>query len=1451
MRRILAILSAAVLLMTAVLPAGAVNRPRSDTQDRSTAVGQEDELRAVEASPASAATARLKDAEAGIFIVRFAEEPLASYEGGTAGLARTKPNAARGEQLNVESAPARAYLSHLGDERAEAMARIEEAIGRQVEVDYVYDVIINGFAAYFMPEEAITVAGLRGVANVEPDEIHELHTDNGPGWIGAPSIWSGDATGVATQGEGVIVGVIDTGINPSNPSFADIGPVDGFDHTNPKGAFVGVCDPAEPAFDPTFPCNDKLIGAWDTILPQDSPDNDARDTVGHGSHTASTAAGNVVDATVFAPATPGLSITRQISGVAPHANIIAYRACCTSSGLNGGIQQAVIDEVDVINFSIGGGSTNPWADSVAIGFLNAREAGVFVATSAGNDGPGAGTAGSPGDAPWILTVAATTHDRNISNTLTGFTGGASALADIVGKGFTGPFGPAPIVLAADFGDNLCLEPFPAGTFSGQIVLCDRGIAGRVEKGANVLAGGAGGYILANDEASASTLNSDPHVLPGVHISFADAEVLKAWLATATDPMVSISGVDGVDEDPSFADIMASFSSRGPNPQMDVIIPSVGAPGLDIIAAHGQGDPSPPVWDIVSGTSMASPHAAGSAALLTALHPDWTPDEIQAALMTTAASGVVQEDGVTPATPFDVGAGRIDLASAANAGLVLDETTANYLAADPTTGGDPKTLNLPNLADSQCLGTCSWTRTVTATTDASWTASTTGGPGLAISVTPSAFSLTAGQTQELTITADVAGATIGEWMFGEVAFTSTTAPRAHFPMAVMASAGVLPDEVEINTRRDAGSQLVSGFEVKASPELTVDVHGLVEGTIHDSELNQDSNRDDPYDTLGEVFWTTVEASSSARLVAEVLASEAPDADLFVGTGPTPSLATEVCASHSPTSAELCDITDPADGTWWVLLQNWDGSDAQPDATSLAIAVVPFADQGNMTVDAPASVGQREPFDVRVFWDEEDLEAGDHWYGAFGLGSTSSTPGDIGRVAVNLIRHDDDVTKTADVATADPGNTVTYTITVAPNVTPEDLAYTITDTVPEGLTYVDGSATGGATVTDGVLSWTGTMPTSVGAQGDYLLTTNATDPSCAVPFADGTWVDFDAFGLGPIPGFDGGDFTSAPLFTSGAQFRYYDQMYTGLIAAPVGTGMFDTGDFGQWWIPQAIPDPTAPNAVVAGLWGDFEWVEDQAAGTGFRAIVLSPPGPPPPDSWAVLDHEGLQRYGGSADSWSVQQWIRRTPASSGPSIVYAYHGLGSLELPLTIGVEDHAGVAATSLVNNGPATGTITDDTLVCFTYEGPSFDPHVITYQVTVDSPSLGATLTNEAVHDTDNPGSQPAVASVDLEVIENLDAISVEPSSVKLKLKAGDDTQQFTATAEFSDGATMDVTDVATWSSDDEEIVVIDAAGFATAVGGGRTSIMASLFDVTDDARVHVTGRPSNAGPPPHAGRPT
>lgn len=232
----------------------------------------------------------------------------------------------------------------------------------------------------------------------------------------ADQIWNGLAGIPGTQGEGIIVGVIDTGINPFNPSFADIGG-DGYDHTNPFGAgvYVGVSDPGNPSYDPSIPCNDKLIGIWGYPSADPSP----VDTNGHGSYTASTAAGNIVNALVSTAS--GYSLSKTITSVVPHANIIAYDGCtdgggCLGAALAAARDQALIDGVDVINYSIGDGSTpDPWNDAESIQWLALRTAGVFVATSAGNAGNAPETLSSPGDIPWITTVGASTHACSLSN----------------------------------------------------------------------------------------------------------------------------------------------------------------------------------------------------------------------------------------------------------------------------------------------------------------------------------------------------------------------------------------------------------------------------------------------------------------------------------------------------------------------------------------------------------------------------------------------------------------------------------------------------------------------------------------------------------------------------------------------------------------------------------------------------------------------------------------------------------------------------------------------------------------------------------------------------------------------------------------------------------------------------------------------------------------------------
>ena len=192
--------------------------------------------------------------------------------------------------------------------------------------------------------------------------------------------------------------------------------------------------------------------------------------------------------------------------------------------------------------------------------------------------------------------------------------------DIAGKGFTSAYGPASIVHASGFGDGMCLSPFPPGTWTnGEIVICDRGAIARVEKGQNVLDGGAGGFVLSNTAAEGESVVGDPHFLPAVHIGFIDAQVLEAWvLDGGAGHTASIAGAT-LDIDPANGDIMADFSSRGANRALpDIIVPSVTAPGVDIIAAFGtDGDIE---WSFLSGTSMSGPHTAGAGALLSALHP---------------------------------------------------------------------------------------------------------------------------------------------------------------------------------------------------------------------------------------------------------------------------------------------------------------------------------------------------------------------------------------------------------------------------------------------------------------------------------------------------------------------------------------------------------------------------------------------------------------------------------------------------------------------------------------------------------------------------------------------------------------------------------------------------------------------------------------------------------------
>ena len=1358
--RILNSLLILALFLTVYLSASA-QRPEPEREPLELALVEEKAIEVTHAAP-SRVIGEIKGATGlAVYIIHFEEPALPAYTGGVPGLRATSPRVTGAAKLDAHSPDSVAYRNYLADQQARFISAMERALGHSVDVRFQYQVALNGMAVELTPEEAAEIAALKGVKAVVRNWVEYAQTDAGPAWIGAESIWDGSATGVPTMGEGIIVGVLDTGINMDHPSFADVGG-DGYDHTNPRGQFYGWCNPDDPNYDPTLVCNDKLIGAW-------SGDADGPEDVnGHGSHTAGTAAGNVLEAEVNAPTT---QLVTPISGVAPHANVIAYNIEGAPGGgsapgdiIVAATEQAILDGVDVINYSFGGGGGDPWAN--ALHWLNVRDAGIFVATSNGNDGPAPGTIGSPANAPWLLSVAYSSHDRAITNSLVDMENDAGPFADIVGVGFTAGYGPASIVYAGDYynpndpdGDPAqCMEPYPAGTFAGEIVVCDRGTIARVQKGANVLAGGAGGFVLANMAANGESIVGDAHFLPAVHIGYTDAEALRAWLASSTSHVATITGYE-VNVDPANGDIMNAGSSRGPNFVPDILKPDVTAPGTGILAAvQTDNSENPPEYDFYSGSSMASPHAAGAGALLRSLYPDWTPAEIQSALMSTAYNGatVLKEDAATPADLFDMGAGRIDVSLAAQAALVLDETTTSFEAADPSLGGDPTTLNLASLADGACVQQCSWTRVLRNATDAemAWTAVAEAPADMGLTVTPDNFTITAGGTQEIVVEADVTALPSDEWAFAQVTFSADSVPDIHFPVAALPTTGSLPDLVEINTRRDAGSHLVEGLQALEITELTVDAYGLVPGTLTYESLMEDSANGSPYDDLTDgVFYVTLESPAGAkRLLAEIIDSTAPDIDLFVGQDANgdgmPQEDEELCSSTTPSWKEYCEFADPAEGIYWVLVQSWAGSAEQPDDVVLVTAVVPGTDGGNMWVEGPASVPALEPFDVRVFWDTP-MVAGERWYGAFALGTDAGNPGNIGMVPVNVVRHEDDVSKTVDAANAMPGDTLTFEIAIQPNVTPQDVTYYIQDTIPAGMTYVEGSATGGATVVDGVLTWEGVLPTPVGVVGGYEMSTSANDPACDTGF--GGYVDLEGYGILAQEDITG-DTVGFTAFSTGDPINYFGDAYTGMGFTDDGFAIFDFANYGgSPWVPQAIPDAELPNNVLAALWQDMEIFYDAGLNHGVSLATAGAPG-----GVVIVEYDDIQLWGGSAETWDFEIVVARavddTPGFY--EIVYAYDNLSSVAGPLTIGVEDAAGGNGVALVNNGDATGVIEDGFMVCFDYTGPSFDPLVITYQATVDE-GVSGVLTNNVIHSTDDPGSQEATASVDVVVVIPEDTMHV------------------------------------------------------------------------------------------------
>ncbi|XP_072963192.1 subtilisin-like protease [Typha angustifolia] len=549
---------------------------------------------------------------------------------------------------------------------------------------YSYSDIISGFAARLTEAELEEMSYKEGFIYAYIDSVLSIETTHSPGFLGlrrdAAGFWDD-----SNYGKGVIVGIIDTGISPHHPSFNDKG------MPPPPSKWKGACE-----FN-TTDCNNKLIGARTFLAgafamnkgssSEKSALASPYDEEGHGTHTASTAAGVFVDSANINGLANGTA-----SGIAPYAHLAIYKVCsidgCFSSDVLAGMDSAVNDGVDILSLSLGGFSFSFYRSAIAIGAFAAMEKGVFVSCAAGNSGPYESSLSN--EAPWILTVGASTMDRLLPAVVK--LGSDKNASSLVGQSAYHPSSSnllqLPLIYPGLHGGmdaaactNGSLDDIDV---RGKVVICDQGLTRSTDKGKVVKATGGVGMIIANTGRAGFTTFAEAHVLPVAHVSYADGIVIKAFAITAADPTAAFQfngTVIGTTPSPA----VAYFSSRGPSyADPNILKPDIIGPGVNILAAWPfKIGSSGTYFNMISGTSMSTPHLSGVAALLKSAHPDWSPAAIKSAIMTTASltgndGNPIVDETLTPAHLFAIGAGHVNPSKANNPGLIYDIKAEDYL-----------------------------------------------------------------------------------------------------------------------------------------------------------------------------------------------------------------------------------------------------------------------------------------------------------------------------------------------------------------------------------------------------------------------------------------------------------------------------------------------------------------------------------------------------------------------------------------------------------------------------------------------------------------------------------------------------------------------------------------------------------------------------------------------------
>ncbi|KAG0587501.1 hypothetical protein KC19_2G169100 [Ceratodon purpureus] len=570
------------------------------------------------------------------------------------------------------------------------------------DLHHVYHHTFDGFSALLTPQQVAYLQSSPQVIQLQRDTLRKVgHTTHSPEFMG---LADGHLWPESNHGEDVIIGVVDSGVWPERPSFGDqqFGPI--------PSRWKGICESGT-NFSASEHCNRKLIGARSfykgyeaaggVIDEAEGEYKSPRDSEGHGTHTASTAAGTWSHMASIGPGL-GLGTAR---GMAPKARLAVYKALWKSiagsdADILAAVDQAVADGVDVLSMSLGSpyDKARPdiarpelWKDMVAIAAYGAMKKGVFLSMSAGNDYalPNS-TWGAVGNvAPWMTTVGASTTDRIFPADVVLGNGtviqGKSGLNSKLLENMTSLISGCDAAKNSSVMSMACYcspESLSPALIRGKIVLC---IITGGDKGAGVLEAGGAGIIATSlpQEGDGIDGAQPDYVLPTVRVGVTARRIITEYITSTNSPTAHLRDPRNTQYNRAPAPAVATFSSRGPGfayHRLYVIKPDIIAPGVDIIAAGIKEQQ----YSMLSGTSMACPHVSGLAALLKAAHPTWSPAAIRSALMTTAttkdsnnATITLLESGQS-GTPFDFGSGFVRPERATDPGLVYDLSPGDYL-----------------------------------------------------------------------------------------------------------------------------------------------------------------------------------------------------------------------------------------------------------------------------------------------------------------------------------------------------------------------------------------------------------------------------------------------------------------------------------------------------------------------------------------------------------------------------------------------------------------------------------------------------------------------------------------------------------------------------------------------------------------------------------------------------